>query len=187
MDPHAPFDLLRTDGMQIRACEMHQRMHLRSISLFFFFLFLPVLFLPPCSPRLALIFACLLDVPSPARLLAVSLRSRSRREVIFITDHGCHLSSRPRLTVVVRECKYRVARKIVFFGIESIPELLTISKCERRLSLENLRDKKFLRRTKNEIACNDYALYAKLNTIIRVCIITDLFRRVHCPLPNFDL
>lgn len=109
MDPHAPFDLLRTDGMQIRACEMHQRMHFRSISLFSFS------FCLSSSFRLAsLIFVASWMFLSPARLLAVSLRSQPRREVIFITDHGCHLLSRPRLTVTVRECKYRVAKKIAF-------------------------------------------------------------------------
>lgn len=137
---------------------------LDSLDFSLFFLFLSVLsflllarFVPRWSSR------CLLDVPPPARLLAVSLRSQSRREVIFITDHGCHLFSRSRLTVAVHECKYRdtVARKISLSCIESIPGSfdLTISKytkyVHRWKKIKIPHEKSTLRRTKNEITCND--------------------------------
>lgn len=97
---------------------------------------------------------------------AVSLRSHSRRKVIFITDHGCRLFSRSRLTAMVSTCKYRgtvrVARKILLFYIESVPGSfdLTIGKYEMRLSLGNFKDKDLLR--KEYLTEDEEQNYAKL-------------------------
>jgi len=125
VDPHAPFDLLRTDGMQIRACKMHQRMHLRSLSpSLSLFLSLSLSLSPslslflcpsshasPCSPHSSAISARTAGPLAASRGSPLSPlpratprppRKQSCREAIFITGQGYRSLCRARLTAASR-------------------------------------------------------------------------------------